>query len=660
MSSKIILFVSKPRVNPVNDNRTHKFGFKSNKEQRPLFMTIETWKKIALLEAFWRQKNKNLCVGMDHWQALDDGLYPMHAWGSGSGNCHMDEIRSSGQYCSSEIRLMKPFSEEIQYTYETDSYNDSWWPTGMMSTDNLNLNEDIAIRRFCAARLEDEQHQRFESVAITEMESTECCGVWSSSESSSSPFIDSAEQDEMVDSFINMDSCDANPSQSINAMLGTGNGESTEAEITSDDQVVSEYVIEKLDEENNAYQMVKCSSDTQNDQEMQESVGNREQMDKAGEVADEGLQLVHLLLACAEAVGCRDTQLAGSILQQIWMSAHPCGDSLQRVTCCFASGLTSRLSVLLQNLSIPSDNFHPPTKAERAEGFHLLYQCTPYIAFGFMAANEAIGQAAQGKQAVHIVDLGMVQALQWPALIRTLASRPEGPPNLRITGIGSSSEELNEWGAKLTEEAKSFGVPFEFRGISEPLIPSLLNPTSLGLREGETLVINSVLHLHKYVRESRGSLKSILQALHRLNPSILTLVEQDANHNGPFFLGRFLESLHYYSAIFDSLEASLPRSSPQRIKVERFHFAEEIRNIVACEGPDRFERHERADQWRRQLGRSGFQAIPLRFMSQARMMLSVYGCDGYSLAEEKCCLLLGWKGRAIMLASAWRPHGQSS
>ncbi|CAN1750071.1 GRAS family protein RAD1 [Linum perenne] len=96
--------------------------------------------------------------------------------------------------------------------------------------------------------------------------------------------------------------------------------------------------------------------------------------------------------------------------------------------------------------------------------------------------------------------------------------------------------------------------------------------------------------------------------------------------------------------------------------METHHFGEEIRNIVAYEGSDRVERHERADQWRRQLGRAGFQVVDLKSMSQARMMLSVYGCDGYTLGSEKGFMMLGWKGRPIMLASAWQvhPHHQNS
>ena len=54
---------------------------------------------------------------------------------------------------------------------------------------------------------------------------------------------------------------------------------------------------------------------------------------------------------------------------------------------------------------------------------------------------------------------------------------------------------------------------------------------------------------------------------------------------------RFREVYDYYSALFDSLDATLPRESPDRMNVERQCLAREIVNILACEGPDRVERY---------------------------------------------------------------------
>ncbi|OMO78488.1 Transcription factor GRAS [Corchorus capsularis] len=512
------------------------------------------------------------------------------------------------------------------------------------------FNHDFAIRRFCPARVELEQGE-WEEAMNYEIDSFSP----DDHDTGSTPHLAASEVDDLVDSFINMDDhVDDNDKDDQN---------SKKEQDFHDFQDGIDFV---------EFPMMMMEGD---DHELErsgscEDFGAHEMVPSVEEVShgvDQGLHLVHLLLACAEAVGCRDTQLANSMLTQIWASATPWGDSLQRVSYCFATGLKSRLS-LLQNVNGNGTISHCAmdvplmTRQEKMEAFHLLYQTTPYIAFGFMAANEAIRQAAQGKDSLHIIDLGMDHTLQWPSLIRTLASRPEGAPTLRITGLTSHQSllELEASMKSLTMDASSLGIALEFNMISEPVTPSLLTRENLNLREGEALFINSITHLHKYVKESRGSLKAILQAIKKLSPALITVVEQDANHNGPFFLGRFLESLHYYSAVFDSLEASLPRHSPQRMKIERLHFAEEIRNIVAYEGSDRIERHERADQWRRQLGRAGFQVMGLKCLSQARMMLSVYGCDGYTLGSEKGCLLLGWKGRPIMLASAWQLHNVSS
>ncbi|KAL6177585.1 hypothetical protein ACLB2K_049111 [Fragaria x ananassa] len=143
--------------------------------------------------------------------------------------------------------------------------------------------------------------------------------------------------------------------------------------------------------------------------------------------------------------------------------------------------------------------------------------------------------------------------------------------------------------------------------------------------------------------------------INELSPKVLVLVEQASSHNGPFFLGRFMEALHYYSAIFDSLDAMLPKYDTRRAKMEQFYFAEEIKNIISCEGPARVERHERVDQWRRRMSRAGFQGAPIKMMAQSKQWLGKNKvCEGYTVVEEKGCLVLGWKSRPIVAASCWK------
>lgn len=371
---------------------------------------------------------------------------------------------------------------------------------------------------------------------------------------------------------------------------------------------------------------------------------------------DCGLQLVHLLLACAEAVSKEDYMLARRYLHHLNRVVSTVGDSMQRVAACFTEALTARLAATLTNkLStskvIPFNPF-PPDNLEILKIYQILYQACPYIKFAHFTANQAIFEAFEAEERVHVIDLDILQGYQWPAFMQALAARPGGAPFLRITGVGPSPESVMETGRCLTELAHSLHVPFEFHPVGEELED--LKPHMFHRRVGEALAVNSVNRLH---RVPQGNcLGNLLAMIRDQAPNIVTIVEQEASHNGPYFLGRFLEALHYYSAIFDSLDATFPADSAQRTKVEQHIFAPEIRNIVAEEGAERVMRHERLEKWRKIMEGKGFQGVPLssNAVTQSKILLGLYSCDGYRLTEDRGCLLLGWQDRSILAASAWR------
>ncbi|CAL1413446.1 unnamed protein product [Linum trigynum] len=379
----------------------------------------------------------------------------------------------------------------------------------------------------------------------------------------------------------------------------------------------------------------------------------------------DGMKLVQQLIACAEAVACRDKAHASALLSELRANALVFGTSFQRVASCFVQGLSDRLT-LVQPLgthgvlsSAPARALASSFSAEKDEALTLAYELCPQIQFGHFVANTSILEALEGESSIHVVDLGMTLGLpcgqQWQNLMHSIAGRirKSSVPRLRITGVGPEADRLQAIGVELSCYAANLGLNFEFMYIRSSL--ESLKPEDFDVQEGEAVVINSVLQMHCVVKESRGALNSVLQVLNELSPKAFVLVEQDSNHNGPFFLGRFMESLHYYSAIFDSLDSMLPRYDTRRAKIEQFYFADEIKNIVSCEGPARVERHERSDQWRRRMSRAGFQASPLKMLAQAKQWLGkAKFCDGYTVVEEKGCLVLGWQSRPIIAASCWR------
>ncbi|XP_061339085.1 GRAS family protein RAM1 [Gastrolobium bilobum] len=369
---------------------------------------------------------------------------------------------------------------------------------------------------------------------------------------------------------------------------------------------------------------------------------------------DSGLQLVHLLLACAEAVAKEEYMLARRYLHHLNRVVTPLGDSMQRVASCFTESLSARLAATLTTkpaTTTSNPNNVSSNSIEVLKIYQIVYQACPYIKFAHFTANQAIFEAFEAEERVHVIDLDILQGYQWPAFMQALAARPGGAPFLRITGVGPCIDSVRETGRCLTELAHSLRIPFDFHAVGEQLED--LKPHMFNRRVGEALAVNSVNRLHRVPGNFLGNLLSMIRDQ---APNIVTLVEQEASHNGPYFLGRFLEALHYYSAIFDSLDATFPPDSAQRAKVEQHIFAPEIRNIVACEGAERIERHERLEKWRKIMEGKGFKGVPLspNAVTQSKILLGLYSCDGYRLTEDKGCLLLGWQDRAIIAASAWR------
>ncbi|GLT36893.1 hypothetical protein SLA2020_112390 [Shorea laevis] len=364
---------------------------------------------------------------------------------------------------------------------------------------------------------------------------------------------------------------------------------------------------------------------------------------------ENGIRLVHALMACAEAVQENNLTLAEALVKQIGCLAVSQAGAMRKVATYFAEALARRIYGLRPEN--PLDQFSDILQMH-------FYETCPYLKFAHFTANQAILEAFEGKKRVHVIDFSMNQGMQWPALMQALALRPGGPPAFRLTGIGppaqDNSDHLQEVGWKLAQLAETIHVKFEYRGFVANSLADL-DASMLKLRpsEVESVAVNSVFELHKLLAHP-GAIDKVLSVVKQMKPEIVTVVEQEANHNGPVFLDRFTESLHYYSTLFDSLEGSV--SSQDKLMSE-VYLGKQICNVVACEGPDRVERHETLTQWRTRLGSAGFAPAHLgsNAYKQASMLLALFaGGDGYRVEENNGCLMLGWHTRPLIATSAWK------
>ncbi|PKA63739.1 DELLA protein DWARF8 [Apostasia shenzhenica] len=380
-----------------------------------------------------------------------------------------------------------------------------------------------------------------------------------------------------------------------------------------------------------------------------------------------GIRLVHGLMACAEAVQQENYKAADVILKQISMLTPSQGGAMRKVAGYFAEALARRIYRLNPQQDCSLDSAFSDILQMH------FYESCPYLKFAHFTANQAILEAFAGCRRVHVIDFGMKQGMQWPALMQALALRPGGPPSFRLTGIGppqpDNTDALQQVGWKLAQLADTIHVDFEYRGFVansladlEPYMLESSPAENGGSYEPEVVAINSVFEIHRLLSRP-GALDKVLATVRAVKPRIVTIVEQEANHNASPFLERFTEALHYYSTMFDSLEGGCSGEAQQDHMMSEVYLGRQICNIVSCEGPERTERHETLGQWRGRLAGAGFEPVHLGFnaFKQASMLLALFaGGDGYRVEEKEGCLSLGWHTRPLIATSAWRVAGSSS
>ncbi|XP_057963227.1 scarecrow-like protein 21 [Malania oleifera] len=370
--------------------------------------------------------------------------------------------------------------------------------------------------------------------------------------------------------------------------------------------------------------------------------------------------LKQLLIECARALSENKTDVFDKLVESARGAVSISGEPIQRLGAYMIEGLIARKVASGSNI-YQTLICREPEGNDLLSYMHILYEICPYLKFGYMAANGAIAEACRTEDRIHIIDFQIAQGTQWMILLQALAARPSGAPLVRITGIddpvskyarGSCIEAV---GKRLATISEKFKIPVEFHAM--PVSCPNVTRDMLDVRPGEALAVNFPLQLHHTPDESvdvKNPRDELLRMVKSLSPKVVTLVEQESNTNTAPFFTRFLETLEFYSAMFESIDATLPRESKDRINVEQHCLARDIVNIIACEGKERVERHELFGKWKSRLTMAGFQQYPVcsYVNSVIKRLLKCYS-EHYTLVEKEGATLLGWKNRNLISASAW-------
>ncbi|CAL5324925.1 unnamed protein product [Camellia sinensis] len=386
---------------------------------------------------------------------------------------------------------------------------------------------------------------------------------------------------------------------------------------------------------------------------------------------ERGIKLIQLLLTCANHASSGNLHRADACLRQISQLASVSGNSMQRLAARFASALAVRLIKRWPGLYKALNNARPASpEVDRA--WSIFTQAFPYLGFAYAIITRTLIHTMSEERVIHIVDLGLGDPKLWVPLLQGLGHLPNGPPHLKITCVSTNKVVLDKLGTKLVKEAESLDMPFQFNPVNVGLRE--LSIDMLKVRSGEALALASVLSLHVLLAEDDsvdahfGANKSnngvkdckqmseFLAMVRSMSPKVMLMVEQESDHNMNRLVDRFVEGLHYYSAVFDSIDATFGGSSCEERVVLEEMFGKDIENIVACEGLEREERHERHTRWVVRFAQAGFRPVRLWYdtMEEAKQLVEAYGPDsGYIIVSERLSQMICWHGRPLYSVSAW-------
>ncbi|KAL8481229.1 hypothetical protein ACS0TY_027672 [Phlomoides rotata] len=371
-----------------------------------------------------------------------------------------------------------------------------------------------------------------------------------------------------------------------------------------------------------------------------------------------GVQLVQNLLYCAEKVADNQYERALKFLNPV---SSRNGTPIQRLVFYFSEALLEKIANETGRI-VPKHSIHREDALEVVMFPNMPLQIAFHREFPLAQITKIVGVQAvldhlSGAKKVHIIDLEIRSGVQWIVLMQALASRNEHfIEHLKITVIGTKwTAMIEETGKQLASFAHSLHLNFSFKIVHVKDIMDL-DTTLFDRADDESVSIYASYTLMSIVgRVDR--LDHLMAVMRSLRPCAMIVIEIEVNCNSPSFIGRFVESLFFFGAFFDSLADCFKNDETSRVNAESNWFGSSIRNVLTTEGEDRKIRHVDMNVWRAFFARHNLVETELSVSSldQASMGLhSLPRGSSCTLNMDGKSLILGWNGTPFSSVSAWK------
>ncbi|KAK4282567.1 hypothetical protein QN277_013928 [Acacia crassicarpa] len=377
------------------------------------------------------------------------------------------------------------------------------------------------------------------------------------------------------------------------------------------------------------------------------------------EEENKDIELAQFLLAAAERVSCQQYERASRMLLHCLFNSSPGANAVQRTIFHFAQALRERIEKETGNTTLMGCAKNTEDELIKKMDTNIALACHQKIPFNqvmqFTGVQALVEHIAYDTK-IHVIDLDIRHGIRWTCLMQALVERNERKVELlKITAIGTAGQpDIEETVKRLKSFAKSLNLPFACKQVYVGDITEITEQ-QLEIEDDETVAVYSAYGLRNM--ESRPAcLESLMSVLTNIKPTIMIVLEVNANLNSSSFVIRFIEALFHYSAFFDCVETCLKDEISARMAMEAI-LSEGIRNIVATEGGERTVRNVGIEVWRRFFAR--YRMVEIGFsessLYQARLVAREFASGKFcTLDANGKSLMVGWKGTPVHSVSAWR------
>ncbi|BFG21680.1 hypothetical protein CerSpe_079540 [Prunus speciosa] len=356
------------------------------------------------------------------------------------------------------------------------------------------------------------------------------------------------------------------------------------------------------------------------------------------------------LFNAAELIETGNPALAQGILARLNHQLSPIGKPFQRAAFYFKEAL--QLLLHINTSSNSSNALSPFSLIFKIGAYKSFSEISPVLQFANFTCNQAILEAVEGFNRVHVIDFDIGYGGQWASFMQEVALRNCGAPSFKITAFISSTThdefEIGFTRENLKHFASELNLSFELELVSLEALNSGSWGLPLHVSEGVAVAVN--LPIGSFSNNPL-SLTMALRFVKQLSPKIVVSLDRGSDRTDVPFAHQIIQALHCYSGLLESLDAV--NVNPDALqKIERYLLQPGIEKIVT----GRHLSPKRTPPWRTLFSSSGFS--PLTFSnfteSQAECLVQRTPVGGFHIEKRQSSLVLCWQRKDLISVSVWR------